>query len=162
MVYTQKYASPLGGMLLAADEVGLTGLWFDGGKFFADNLPAEHEEEETPTLAASKRWLDIYFMGKEPDFTPPLHMPGTPFRERVWAALLEIPYGETISYGEQARRMGCPKGARAVGGANHHNPLPILIPCHRVVAAHGLGGYGEGIERKKYLLRLEGALPKED
>ena len=69
MVYTQKYASPIGGMLLAADEVGLTGLWFDGEKFFADNLPAEHEEEETPTLAASKRWLDIYFMGKEPDFS---------------------------------------------------------------------------------------------
>ena len=103
MVYIQKYASPVGDMLLAADEIGLTGVWFDGEKFFADNLPAEHEEKETATLADAKRWLDIYFTGKEPDFTPPLHPVGSAFRRKVWDILLKIPYGQTVTYGWIAR-----------------------------------------------------------
>ena len=161
MVYTQKYTSPLGGMLLAADEVGLTGLWFDGEKFFADNLPTEHEEEETPTLAASKRWLDIYFMGKEPDFTPPLHPVGSAFRMKVWDVLLQIPYGQTVTYGWIARQLAKREGrarmsAQAVGGAVGHNEISIIIPCHRVVGTSGsLTGYAGGMDRKIALLKTE-------
>ena len=161
MVYTQKYTSPLGGMLLAADEVGLTGLWFDGEKFFADNLPAEHEEEETPTLAASKRWLDIYFMGKEPDFMPPLHPIGSAFRMKVWDVLLQIPYGQTVTYGWIARQLAKREGrarmsAQAVGGAVGHNEISIIIPCHRVVGTSGsLTGYAGGMDRKIALLKTE-------
>lgn len=161
MVYTQKYASPLGGILLAADEVGLTGLWFDGEKFFADNLSAEHEEEETPTLAASKRWLDIYFMGKEPDFTPPLHPIGSAFRMKVWDVLLQIPYGQTVTYGWIARQLAEREGrvrmsAQAVGGAVGHNEISIIIPCHRVVGTSGsLTGYAGGMDRKIALLKTE-------
>ena len=160
MVYTQKYASPIGGMLLAADEVGLTGLWFDGEKFFADNLPAEHEEE-TPTLAASKRWLDIYVMGKEPDFTPPLHPIGSAFRMKVWDVLLQIPYGQTVTYGWIARQLAEREGrarmsAQAVGGAVGHNEISIIIPCHRVVGTSGsLTGYAGGMDRKIALLKTE-------
>ena len=161
MVYTQKYASPIGGMLLAADEVGLTGLWFDGEKFFADNLPVEHEEEETPTLAASKRWLDIYFMGKEPDFTQPLHPIGSAFRMKVWDVLLQIPYGQTVTYGWIARQLVAQEGrvrmsAQAVGGAVGHNEISIIIPCHRVVGTSGsLTGYAGGMDRKIALLKTE-------
>lgn len=161
MVYTQKYASPVGDMLLAADGIGLTGVWFDGEKFFADNLPAEHAERETPTLAAAKRWLDIYFAGKEPDFTPPLHPVGSPFRLKVWDILLQIPYGQTVTYGWIARELAAREGlarmsAQAVGGAVGHNEISIIIPCHRVVGTSGsLTGYAGGMDRKIALLKTE-------
>ena len=163
MVCVQKYASPLGGILLAADEIGLTGLWFEGGKFFAGNLPTEHEEKATPTLAAATRWLDVYFAGKAPAFTPPLHPVGSPFRMAVWKLLLAIPHGQTVSYGEIARRLAARSGraktsARAVGGAVGRNGISLVIPCHRVVGANGsLTGYAGGIERKAALLKLERA-----
>ena len=163
MVYVQKYASPAGDMLLAADEIGLTGLWFDGGKLFADNLPAKHEERETATLAAARRWLDIYFSGREPDFLPPLHPVGSPFRQAVWDILLQIPYGRTTTYGEIARQLAQARGlprmsAQAVGGAVGHNEISILIPCHRVVGTNGsLTGYAGGIDKKVKLLELERA-----
>ena len=163
MVCVQKYASPLGGILLAADEIGLTGLWFEGGKFFADNLPTEREEKETPTLAAATRWLDVYFAGKAPAFTPPLHPVGSAFRMAVWRLLLAIPYGQTVSYDEIARRLAAQSGraktsARAVGGAVGRNGISLVIPCHRVVGANGgLTGYAGGIERKAALLKLERA-----
>ena len=105
MTYTQHYDSPLGGILLAADEEGLTGLWFDGQKYFARTLPKEYAESETPVLREAKRWLDIYFSGREPDFTPPLHPVGSAFRQAVWALLMEIPYGETTTYGALARKL---------------------------------------------------------
>lgn len=163
MTYIQHYRSPLGGILLAADEIGLTGLWFDGEKYFADNLPAEHTERETPALSAAVRWLDIYFSGKEPDFTPPLHPIGSPFRQAVWAILLEIPYGKTVTYGEIARQIAAQQGllkmsAQAVGGAVGHNEISVIIPCHRVVGTGGsLTGYAGGIDRKTALLELEHA-----
>lgn len=151
------YTSPLGEILLAADERGLTGLWFEGQKYFAAGL-AEAVEGETELIKAARRWLDIYFSGREPDFTPPLHMPGTPFRERVWAALLEIPYGETATYGELAARLG--SSPRAVGAAVGRNPVSLIVPCHRVLGADGsLTGYAGGVERKEYLLKLEGCKP---
>ena len=97
MVSSCHYESPLGGVLLAADEIGLTGLWFDGQKSFARGLPADRVERETPALLEAKRWLDIYFSGKEPDFTPPLHPIGSAFRQSVWEILLQIPYGKTTT-----------------------------------------------------------------
>ena len=163
MVCVQKYASPVGGMLLAADEIGLTGLWFEGEKFFADNLPAKHEEKESPTLAVAKRWLDIYFKGKEPDFTPPLHPVGSAFRMKVWDILLQIPYGQTVTYGWIARQLAAQEGlarmsAQAVGGAVGRNEISIIIPCHRVVGTNGsLTGYAGGIHKKEQLLELERA-----
>mgnify|MGYP002519006092 CR=1 FL=1 len=161
MVSTCHYDSPLGGILLAADEFGLTGLWFDGEKYFADNLPAEHTERETPILLEAKRWLDIYFAGKEPNFTPPLHPIGSAFRQSVWEILLQIPYGKTTTYGEIARQLAEKQGlsrmsAQAVGGAVGHNEISIIIPCHRVVGANGsLTGYAGGIDKKMKLLKLE-------
>ena len=177
MIVTQHYDSPLGGILLAADEIGLRGLWFDGQKYFARglpgervegdalarSLPAEHIEQNTPALTEAKRWLDIYFAGKEPDFLPPLHPVGSPFRQSVWEILLRIPYGKTVTYGEIARRLAEKSGrarvsAQAVGGAVGHNEISILIPCHRVVGTGGsLTGYAGGIDKKVRLLELEGA-----
>ena len=161
MTFLQHYNSPLGGILLAADEIGLTGLWFDGQKYFARDLPAEHVEQNTPVLSEAKRWLDIYFTGREPDFTPPLHPIGSVFRQAVWEILLQIPYGQTTTYGEIARqlaaKLGLPRmSAQAVGGAVGHNPISIIIPCHRVVGTSGsLTGYAGGIDKKVKLLELE-------
>ena len=161
MTFTQHYSSPLGGILLAADESGLTGLWFDGEKYFADSLPAAHTVRETPVLAEARRWLDIYFTGKEPGFLPPLHPIGSPFRQSVWEILLQIPYGKTTTYGEIARQLREKQGlsrmsAQAVGGAVGHNEISIIIPCHRVVGATGnLTGYAGGIDKKVKLLELE-------
>lgn len=163
MTFTQYYDSPLGRILLAADEIGLTGLWFEGEKYYADNLPEAHTEQETPILTEAKRWLDIYFTGKEPDFLPPLHPAGSAFRQAVWEMLLWIPYGQTITYGEIARQLAEQKGlvrmsAQAVGGAVGHNEISVIIPCHRVVGTNGsLTGYAGGIDKKVKLLELEHA-----
>ena len=163
MTYIQHYSSPLGSILLAADEIGLTGSWFDGEKYFADNLPAEHAERQTPILAEAARWLDIYFTGKEPGFTPPLHPIGSAFRQAVWEILLQIPYGQTTTYGEIARQLAEKQGrekmsSQAVGGAVGHNEISVIIPCHRVVGTSGsLTGYAGGIGKKVKLLELERA-----
>lgn len=149
--------------MLAADETGLRGLWFDGQKYFARSLPAERIEQNTPALTEAKRWLDIYFAGKEPDFTPPLHPAGSVFRQSVWEILLKIPYGQTITYGDIARQLAAKRGlanmsAQAVGGAVGHNEISVIIPCHRVVGANSsLTGYAGGIDKKIKLLKLERA-----
>ena len=161
--YTSRYHSALGDILLAADEIGLTGLWFVGQNYFADTLPAEQIEQETVILAQAKEWLDVYFSGKEPDFTPPLHPIGSPFRQAVWRILLQIPYGQTTTYGEIARQMEKLQNrphmsAQAVGGAVGHNGISIIIPCHRVVGTKGsLTGYAGGLDKKMALLELEHA-----
>ena len=161
MTFIQHYDSPLGGILLAADEIGLTGLWFDGQKYFSAHLPAERMEQETSILAEAKRWLDIYFAGSQPDFCPPLHPVGSAFRQSVWELLLQIPYGQTTTYGELARQLAKKQGldrvsAQAVGGAVGHNEISIIIPCHRVVGTNGsLTGYAGGIDKKVKLLELE-------
>ena len=159
MTYTQHYDSPLGGILLAADEEGLTGLWFDGQKYFARTLPKEYAESETPVLCEAKRWLDIYFSGREPDFTPPLHPVGSAFQQAVWALLLEIPYGETTTYGTLARKLAEKQGlthmsAQAVGGAVGHNDISLIIPCHRVVNSRG--STAPGCDGQRNLLENEG------
>lgn len=163
MVYTCTYKSKLGDILLASDEIGLTGLWFTGQKYFANTLPDEHISQETLVLTEAKRWLDIYFFGEEPTFTPPLHPAGSDFRQAVWQILLQIPYGQTITYGEIARQLAATQGvshmsAQAVGGAVGHNEVSVIIPCHRVVGTNGsLTGYAGGIEKKIALLKLEHA-----
>lgn len=161
MTFVQHYNSPLGGILLAADEIGLTGLWFNGQKYFARSLPAGYTEQNTPALSEAKRWLEVYFTGKEPDFMPPLHIVGSAFRRAVWEILLQIPYGKTTTYGEIARQLAekqkLPRmSAQAVGGAVGHNEISIIIPCHRVVGTNGsLTGYAGGIDKKIKLLELE-------
>ena len=162
-VFTRHYDSPMGRILLAADEIGLRGLWFDGQKYFARDLPEKRIEQETHAIAKARRWLDVYFTGKEPDFLPPLHPTGSAFRQSVWEILLKIPYGQTITYGDIARQLAAKRGlanmsAQAVGGAVGHNEISVIIPCHRVVGANGsLTGYAGGIERKVKLLELERA-----
>lgn len=167
MQYTSRYRSPLGEMLLAADETGVTGLWFAGQKYFARNLDKEHAEKEIPLFATVKHWLDVYFAGNEPDLTVPLHFTGTAFQNEVWGILCAIPYGQTTTYGEIAKQLAARRGlphmsARAVGGAVGHNPISILVPCHRVVGLGGhLTGYAGGLERKRCLLALEQGRGKE-
>ena len=163
MTYTQTYFSPLGELLLSADDMGLSGLWFAGQRYFARTLPPGAVPRETPVLTASKRWLDCYFSGAHPDFLPPLHLIGTDFQQAVWNLLLEIPYGQTVTYGALARTLAQQLGkpamsAQAVGAAVGRNPVSIIVPCHRVVGANGnLTGYAGGVERKRFLLNLEGA-----
>ena len=154
--YIAHYSSPLGGMTLASDGTALTGLWFNGQKYFADTLKeVQTLNPNLPVFDLTRQWLDIYFSGKEPTFTPPLLLQGSPFRKQVWQLLLEIPYGSTMTYGEIARKLQC-KSAQAVGGAVGHNPISLIIPCHRVIGADGsLTGYAGGVERKSNLLKLE-------
>ena len=161
MQYISHYHSPLGNILLAADQIGLTGLWFAGQKYFALYLDKEHEEKEVPVLQQTKKWLDIYFSGKEPDFKLPLHFTGTDFQNEVWEILSAIPYGQTTTYGEIAKQIAAKRGlarmsAQAVGGAVGHNEISIIVPCHRVVGSNGsLTGYAGGIDKKIKLLTLE-------
>lgn len=161
MQYTCKYDSPLGDITIAGDEHGLTGLWFAGQKHFAATLPAEHEEKMLPIFKETSEWLDRYFNGHDPGFTPTLRPTGTPFRLEVWNILCRIPYGETVTYKDIAEEIARSRGtesmsAQAVGGAVGHNPISIIIPCHRVVGCDGsLTGYAGGITKKIQLLALE-------
>ena len=163
MQYISHYRSPLGDILLAADQNCLTGLWFEGQKYFALHLDKEREEKEIPVFEKTKEWLDIYFSGKEPDFTVPLRFIGTDFQKEVWKILCSIPYGQTMTYGEIAGKLAEKRGkksmsAQAIGGAVGHNRISILVPCHRVVGSDGsLTGYAGGIEKKVKLLTLEKA-----
>lgn len=160
-VYTCEYESPLGRITLASDGEAITALLFHEQRHFENILPGKTERKEFPLFWNAKRWLDIYFSGQEPDFLPPLRYGSTPFRKLVCDIMLTIPYGRTVTYGEiaaeAARRKGIGKmSAQAVGGAVGHNPISLMIPCHRVVGTNGsLTGYGGGIQRKVKLLELE-------
>lgn len=162
MQYITHYQSPLGGITISSDGTAITGLWFDGQKYFASTLGADYKEKDLPVFAEAKRWLDIYFSGREPDFTPPLSLNGSVFRMAVWQILQSIPYGQTITYGDIAKQLAAQQGkakmsAQAVGGTVGHNPISIIVPCHRVVGTGGsLTGYAGGIEKKVQLLELEG------
>lgn len=161
MIYTFHYKSPLGSITLASNGDSLTGLWFDGQNYFPHKLISESIESELPIFTQTCNWLDIYFSGRNPDFTPPIFLQTTPFRKAVYDILLTIPYGQTMTYGEIANIIAEQNGvermsAQAVGGAVGHNPVSIIIPCHRVVGADGsLTGYAGGIGRKIELLKLE-------
>ena len=161
MTYIKRYGSPLGGVTMASNGAELTGLWFDGQKYFGATLPQAYEEKGLPVFDETKKWLDLYFSGKAPDFTPPLKTEATAFRQAVWSILLTIPFGQTTTYKKIAEMLACQMGlahmsAQAVGGAVGHNPISRIIPCHRVIGANGsLTGYAGGIDKKKRLLALE-------
>lgn len=163
MHYYYHYESPIGGISMYSDGEALTGLMFDGEKYFSVIEKEDSVTAELPVFAKAAKWLDIYFAGDEPDFTPAISLAEiTPFRREVCEILLTIPYGSTTTYGEIAeiirRRRGAAKmSAQAVGQAVGHNPVSIIIPCHRVVGADGsMTGYGGGIDKKVRLLALEG------
>ena len=161
MIDTSHYASPLGGMTLTSDGMALTGLYFDDEK---DCPPKTRTHRKArPLFRTVKAWLDLYFAGKEPDFMPTLNPTGTSFQMSVWAILRAIPFGETTTYGAIAKQLekntGRRMSAQAVGGAVGRNPISILIPCHRVIGANGsLTGYAGGLDKKEYLLELEGII----
>ena len=161
MEYIHHYDSPLGGITIASDGKAITGLWFDGQKDFADTLDKDFEEKELPVFKQTDQWLNIYFSGNAPGFTPSLKMKTTPFRKAVWEIMLTIPFGQTMTYGMIADRIAKQKGlsrmsAQAVGGAVGHNAISLIIPCHRVVGTNGsLTGYAGGLDRKVKLLSLE-------
>lgn len=162
MIYTSQYSSPLGAITLTCDEDAVIGLWFNGQRHSGNVLPDAIKTNSHPLLKEAVRWLDIYFAGQKPDFLPPLRYDSTAFRKMVCDIMLTIPYGKTMTYGEIAamiaEELGIGKmSAQAVGGAVGHNPIAIMIPCHRVIGANGsLIGYGGGIDRKVKLLELEG------
>ena len=150
--------SPLGNIIVAGDREGLRRLDFQIGRYGAISIPREWEEDPSfPLLRRAAEQLSAYFEGRRRSFTLPLAPVGTPFQQRVWAELQRIPYGETLSYSQLARRAGRPLAIRAAGAANGKNPISIVIPCHRVVGKDGsLTDYGGGLEKKAALLDLEG------
>jgi methylated-DNA-[protein]-cysteine S-methyltransferase len=164
MFYSTRHASPLGSLTLASDGENIVGLWIDGQKYFAATVKDRLEEKSgLPVFARTKRWLDAYFTGKKPAISElPLAPIGGEFRKAVWNLLCEIPYGQCATYGEIAKNMAVQMNkknmsSQAVGGAVGHNPISIIIPCHRVVGSNGsLTGYAGGIGKKVKLLELEG------
>lgn len=161
MQYTSKYDSPLGEITLASDGEALIGLWFAKHRYREQVLYGDCVERQLPVFDEVKRWLDIYFSGRDPCFTPPLRIIGSDFRMAVGKIMLGIPYGKVMTYGDIAKIIAKEQGktrmsAQAVGGAVGHNPISLIIPCHRVVGTNGnLTGYGGGIDRKAKLLELE-------
>lgn len=160
MEYIHHIGSTLGDITMSSDGIALTGLWIDGQKYDQATL-TETEEKNLPVFQQAEEWLNIYFSGKEPAFMPPLAPKGTEFRQEVWEILRNIPYGQTMTYGEIAAIIAKKRGkermsAQAVGGAVGHNPISILIPCHRVIGSDGsLTGYAGGVDKKEKLLELE-------
>ena len=165
MDHIHHYRSPLGGITLASDGQALIGLWFDGQKNFGETLAPEYTETSLPVFDRAEEWLNLYFSGKSPDFTPALLLRGTSFRKTVWEILPGIPYGQTLTYSQIAEKVAGRTetgrmSARAVGSAISHNPISLIIPCHRVMGAGGRPtGYAGGIDRKIRLLQLEQADP---
>lgn len=163
MQYIWKYNSPLGEIFMSADGVGLTALCFKAQKYFAGKIKEEYSEERLPIFEETMQWLDTYFNGDKPNFTPEIHLEGTPFQMKVWKILSKIPYGETVTYKEIATQLAQENGiarmsAQAVGGAVGRNPISIIVPCHRVIGTDGkLTGYAGGLDKKEYLLSLEKA-----
>jgi methylated-DNA-[protein]-cysteine S-methyltransferase len=155
MKHYDFYESPQGRMLLVAQEDGLTGVYFDGQKYLPQ-LDAEWRRDASATLVRAKRELAEYFGRERKRFDIPLAPEGTPFQKAVWKAISGVSFGETISYGELARRAGSPGGVRAAGAATGRNPISIIVPCHRIVGSDGsLTGYAGGLARKRALLAME-------
>lgn len=161
MNYIKTYNSPLGTITMASNGEKLIGLWFDGQKYDRDTLTDNYLEKNLPIFIETKKWLDCYFNGNTPDFTPPIELNTSAFRLEVWQILQAIPYGQTMTYGQIADLLAKKHGltrmsAQAVGGAVGHNPISLIIPCHRVVGTNGsLTGYAGGIDKKIALLQLE-------
>ncbi len=159
--YIDTYTSPLGQITLGSSGNELMGLWFDDSEYFGNTLANLYQKKSLPIFDQTKQWLDCYFSGKEPDFTPALKLIGSPFQISVWQILLQIPYGQMMTYGEIAKILAHERGikslsAQAVGGAVGRNPISLIIPCHRVIGSNGnLTGYAAGLDKKAYLLNLE-------
>jgi methylated-DNA-[protein]-cysteine S-methyltransferase len=149
---TMPYESPIGRLVLECDGDRLIGIWLPHERRHARN----DADDVPPVLKETASQLDEYFAGERTDFDVRMEMDGTDFQREVWTELTRIPYGETISYGELARRVGRPSAPRAVGQANGRNPIPVIVPCHRVLASNGIGGYGGGLKVKRQLLGVEG------
>ncbi|MCC7096550.1 MAG: methylated-DNA--[protein]-cysteine S-methyltransferase [Thermomonas sp.] len=161
MILCRRIDSPVGPLLLAADDHGLRHIEFRDNRHPANH--ASWHGGDNDILRATEQQLGEYFAGRRQAFDLPLAPQGTDFQRRVWFALAHIPYGSTLSYSQLATRLGNPNGTRAVGAANGRNPLPIVLPCHRVIGADGsMVGFGGGLQTKDFLLRLEGALPEQD
>ena len=161
MDYTYHYTSPIGGITVASNGESLTGLWFDGQKYFASTLSQRHVEKQLPIFDRTCEWLDLYFSGKSPDFIPPVFMYVSNFRRDVYEILMTIPFGETMTYKEVADLIAkkhriISMSVQAVGGAIAHNPISLVIPCHRVIGTNGkLTGYAGGLDKKEWLLDME-------
>jgi methylated-DNA-[protein]-cysteine S-methyltransferase len=166
MEYIHKIKSPLGILTVSSDGQNISGLWIEGQKYFAKTLEKDALEKDLPIFENVRKWLAVYFSGREPDFMPPLMPKGSQFQKTVWNILCKIPYGKTTSYGELAKQFkpensGKRTSPRAIGGAVGHNPISILIHCHRVIGKNGnLTGYAGGIANKIKLLELEGIAVK--
>ncbi|KXU46052.1 putative methylated-DNA--[protein]-cysteine S-methyltransferase [Candidatus Stoquefichus sp. KLE1796] len=169
MLYKTIYESSLGNILIVSDENNIIGLWFEGQKYFLANIKDDiTQKDDLPILQSAKLWLDQYFAGQKPNIANLKLAPrGNDFRLTVWKILCEIPYGQLTTYGEIAKKVAIvmnkeSMSAQAVGGAVGHNPISIIIPCHRVVGSHGsLTGYAGGIDKKIKLLQLEGVDTKQ-
>lgn len=149
---TMPYESPIGHLVLECDGDVLIGVWLPNERRHTRN----DADDVPPVLKETASQLDEYFAGERTDFDVRMELDGTDFQREVWTELTRIPYGETISYGELARRVGRPSAPRAVGQANGRNPIPVIVPCHRVLASNGIGGYGGGLKVKRQLLAVEG------
>jgi methylated-DNA-[protein]-cysteine S-methyltransferase len=149
---TVPYEAPIGRLVLECDGDILIGIWLPNERRHV----RKDAEDIPPVLKETASQLDEYFAGERTDFDVPMELDGTDFQREVWTELTRIPYGETISYGELARRVGRPSAPRAVGQANGRNPIPVIVPCHRVLASNGIGGYGGGLKVKRQLLAVEG------
>lgn len=164
MIYTTTYNSPVGNLLIAAKDNKLIGLWIENQKYYLSSFKEEmSEREDVEVLTKTKKWLDRYFNREKPDINElAINLIGSEFRKNVWEILKTIPYGEVITYNDIAKKIAKQKGiskmsAQAIGGAVGHNPISIIVPCHRVVGSNGsLTGYAGGIEKKIQLLKLEG------
>ena len=161
MDYTYHYSSPIGGITMASNGESLTGLWFDGQKYFASTLSQRHMEKQLPVFDRTCEWLDLYFSGKSPDFMPPVFMYVSNFKRDVYEILMTIPFGETMTYKEVADLIAkkhriISMSAQAVGGAIAHNPISLVIACHRVIGTNGkLTGYAGGLDKKEWLLDMD-------
>lgn len=162
MEWIKTLSSPVGPLYIASNGSAITGLWLQGQKYFASTLSSDVKEEDLPLFDDAQAWLDAYFSRMPLPPLPALAPHGTAFRQAVWKLLLEIPKGKTTTYGALAKQLqgrGIPASAQAVGGAVGHNPVSLLIPCHRVLGAGGsLTGYAGGLAVKQFLLELEGAI----
>lgn len=157
MISYSEIETPVGRLILSTNGAALTGIYFDGPGLPPGELRFWTRNAQAGPLMETARQLEEYFTGARREFELPLEMEGTEFQKRAWRNLLSIPYGETRTYGEQAKLLGNPNASRAVGLANGRNPIPIVVPCHRVIGANGaLTGFGGGLERKQWLLAHEG------